>query len=50
MKKLLMFPVFHLLLKPLIKRNYKLRKAGLAPDEWYWADALAVRYGYFVKD
>jgi hypothetical protein len=48
MKKLLMFPMFYLLLKPLIKRNCKLRKAGLAPDAWYWADALAARYGYFV--
>jgi hypothetical protein len=48
MKKLLLFPVFHLLLKPLIKRNYKLRKAGKVPDAWCWADALAARYGYFV--
>lgn len=46
--KALMFPVFHLLLKPLILINYKQRKAGLKPDEWYWADQLAVKFGYFV--
>lgn len=50
MKKLLMFPVFHLLLKPLIKRNYRLRKAGKAHDTWYWADALAFKYGYTVPN
>lgn len=49
MKKLIMFFLFYLVLKPLIKENYKKRKAGLEPDEWYWADSLAVRYGYFVR-
>jgi hypothetical protein len=49
MKKFLMFFIFHLALKPLIKSNYRKRKEGLEPDEWYWADSLAVRYGYFVN-
>lgn len=54
-KRALMFPVFHLILKPLIKRNYRLRKQsaisgdGKHPDVWYWADLLAVEYGYFVN-
>jgi len=46
--KIVIFPVFHLLLRPLIKRNYRLREQGLVADEWYWADRLAVKYGYFV--
>ncbi len=47
--KLLMYLPFHLVLKPLIKRNYRMRNAGLLPDEWYWADKIAVHYGYFVS-
>ena len=49
-----MYFVFHLYLKWLIKRNYTLRLEsaisgdGKHPDEWYWADILAARYGYFV--
>lgn len=47
--------IFHLFLKPLIKRNYRLRfntainGDGKHPDEWYWADTLAVSWGYYVK-
>ena len=54
--RVFMFPVFHLILKPLIKRNYRLRAQsamngdGKHPDKWYWADSLAVEYGYFVRD
>lgn len=44
MKKL----IFVLVLRPLIERNYRLRQEGKKPDEWYWADALAVRWGYFL--
>lgn len=47
--RILMFFYFHLILKPLIKRNYKLRAKGILPDEWYWADLLAVEHGYYVK-
>lgn len=62
--KILFFPIFHIVLKPLILRNYLLREIsaisrslGIAPqtpngkdypDEWYWADTLAAKYGYFV--
>ena len=55
-KKFCMFPVFHLFLKPLIRRNYRLRYQsaisgdGKYPDEWYWADKIAVKYGFFVTE
>lgn len=49
MIKILMFFIFHLALKPLIKANYAQRSAGDAPGEWYWADDFAARYGYFVS-
>lgn len=45
----LIFLPFHLALKHLIKRNYEMRRQGLLPDEWYWADRIAARYGYFVR-
>ena len=48
MKRILFWPVFHLLLKPLIKRNYRLRMLGEVADEWYWADSLSANLGYFV--
>jgi hypothetical protein len=35
-------------LAPLVRRNYTLRAQGKAPDEWYWADVLLLRLGYFV--
>lgn len=43
------FLFFHIFLKPLIKRNYRSRMRG-RPDEWYWADSLAVKWGYFVLE
>ena len=54
-KRILMFPLFHLILKPLIKRNYTVRhwsainENSAHPDHWYWADELAIRYGYSVS-
>lgn len=42
--------VFVLWLRPLIKRNYKMRAAGVLPDEWYWADELAFDWGYIVTN
>lgn len=35
-----------LVLAPLIRRNQRLRAAGLLPDEWYWADRLAIKWGF----
>lgn len=52
--KVLMFIPFHLVLKPLIRRNYRLRALSAAygdgryPDVWYWADVLAMNSGYSV--
>jgi hypothetical protein len=41
--------IFLRVLRPLILRNYRLRRAGLRPDRWYWADLLAMRWG-FARD
>lgn len=40
--------IFKLILSPLIKRNYKLREQGKIPDKWYWADEIALKWGYCV--
>lgn len=37
---------FHLILRPLILWNYWMRAKGKLPDEWYWADRLALEWGY----
>lgn len=44
------FLIFHLFLKPLIRRDYRLRMAGRRPDRFYWADLLALKWGYFVSE
>lgn len=38
--------VYHCVLWPLIKRNRRLRELKELPDKWYWADYLAVQWGY----
>lgn len=40
--------IYHRVLRPLIFENRRKRFHGLLPDEWYWADALAVEWGYFA--
>jgi hypothetical protein len=35
-------------LRPLIRRDYRLRAAGKRPDRMHWADALACRWGWFT--
>ena len=37
--------IFRFVLLPLIRRNLRLRASGRWPDEWYWADLLAARWG-----
>ena len=32
-------------LKPLITENYMRRQLGELPDEWFWADVLALELG-----
>ena len=60
-----MYPVFHLWLKHLIKRNYRMRAVSaicreykIPPctpdgksyeDKWYWADYISSKYGYNVE-
>lgn len=41
--------IFYAVLRPLIVRNYKLRKQKVLPDQWYWADYLAASWGYYVE-
>jgi len=42
-----------LILKPLIRRNLKLRyksavlRDGKHPDKWYWADKLSMDWGFY---
>jgi len=40
--------VFRLVLVPLIRRNQRLRAAGQLPDEWHWADLMAMRWGLLM--
>lgn len=47
-RRIVILITFHLILKPLIKRNYRLRAEGKLPDEWYWADEIATKNGLFV--
>lgn len=41
--------IYHLYLKPLIRRNLKQRELGELPDEWYWADLKAIDWGYYYE-
>ena len=41
--------IFQTVLKPLIRRNYAQRRRGELSDEWYWADELAISWGYYVS-
>jgi len=41
--------VFRAFLVPLILWNYRERRLGNLPDEWYWADKLAINWGYAIK-
>lgn len=34
---------------PLVAHNLWLRRLGILPDEWYWADRLLYRNGYVVE-
>jgi hypothetical protein len=38
-----------IVLSLLIMRNYSLRKKGLLPDKWYWADSVILKWGYVVS-
>lgn len=42
--------IFRFVLAPLIRRDMRLRVAGLRPDRWYWADLLAARWGMWSRD
>lgn len=38
-----------LILFALVKRNYRKRAAGRAPDLWYWADSALLRMGFCIS-
>lgn len=38
------------ILAPLIRINYRARSDGDLPDEWYWADNLALKWGYALDE
>ena len=40
--------MFDEILKPLIEDNYEKRRLGLIPDEWFWADFIAISWGFYV--
>ncbi len=46
--KAILFLPIALVLWPLVARNYRLRKQGKLPDEWYWADSILLNNGWFV--
>jgi hypothetical protein len=41
--------IFYIALRPLIAVNYWLRERGLAKDKWFWADTLALSWGYALE-
>jgi len=41
--------IFMAILQPLILANYWLRQRRLIADKWFWADKLALGWGYSVK-
>ena len=38
-----------LALWPLVAWNYRQRRFGRMPDEWYWPDALLYRHGWIIR-
>ena len=43
------FVAYLLVLRPLIRHDYRLRKKGKRPDRMHWADALACQWGHFTS-
>lgn len=48
--RLLRWFIYWLWLHPIIINDYRLRMEGKRPDEWHWADELAVNWGFFTDD
>ncbi len=40
---------FFVVLRPLILANYWMRERRLLPDKMFWADALALSWGFTVN-
>ena len=41
--------IYYLILRPLIKRNYRLRGLQKPQEKWYWADKIAYDWGYWTE-
>ncbi len=41
--------IFYAILRPLIFANYWLRQRHILADKWFWADVLAVKWGFIRK-
>lgn len=50
LKRILIWPIYMLVLRPLINHNYKLREQGKLPDEFYWADEIAANHLFFTSE
>ena len=49
MRGVIKLAILFYVLEPLIARDLRLREAGRRPDEWYWADMLAPRWGLWPQ-
>lgn len=38
--------IFWIVLRPLIAGNYWLRRRHMIADKWFWADELAISWGF----
>jgi len=43
------FLIAHLILYPLVNRNFRLRSQGKLPDKWYWVDIKLAEWGYLER-
>lgn len=41
--------IIFIILIPLTEVNYCLRRKGILPDKWFWADELMLEWGYNYK-
>lgn len=48
-KRAIQFLVWRLFLRPLIEVDLKLRQWGLREDRVFWADRIAMNWGYFGR-
>ncbi len=42
--------IFYMFVRPLIRRNYKLRIRHKKSDKWYWLDKMTLGWGFSVME